>query len=183
MGCGNSKDTVNTNAHGKGKVGSDKNGNIKNSQDFNSVSESNDVMSSEQQRKIDDQSDEKSKGGKGRGHGAKTPREPKEPREPVNEKGYKKRIRQHLREAATGSDIEELEQAVLIFEKNKLEDNGDRTDALERLKFLYLRKELRDAILVDIRRCWTELSPEWRAPTTGPSLVIPWNPQNVCAST
>lgn len=121
MGCGNSKDTVNTNAHGKGKVGSDKNGNIKNSQ--------------------------KSKGGKGRGHGAKTPREPKEPREPVNEKGYKKRIRQHLREAATGSDIEELEQAVLIFEKNKLEDNGDRTDALERLKFLYLRKELRDAIL------------------------------------
>lgn len=32
MGCGNSKDTVNTNAHGKGKVGSDKNGNIKNSQ-------------------------------------------------------------------------------------------------------------------------------------------------------
>ncbi|XP_052700227.1 protein piccolo-like isoform X1 [Crassostrea angulata] len=157
MGCGNSKDTVNTNAHGKGKVGSDKNGNIKNSQDFKSVSESNDVMSSEQQRKIDDQSDEKSKGGKGRGHGAKTPREPKEPREPVNEKGYKgkpqkeigylKRIRQHLREAATGSDIEELEQAVLIFEKNKLEDNGDRTDALERLKFLYLRKELRDAIL------------------------------------
>lgn len=121
MGCGNSKDTVNTNAHGKGKVGSDENGNIKNSQ--------------------------KSKGGKGKGHGAKTPREPKEPREPVNEKGYKKRIRQHLREAATGSDIEELEQAVLIFEKNKLEDNGDRTDALERLKFLYLRKELRDAIL------------------------------------
>lgn len=32
MGCGNSKDTVNTNAHGKGKVGSDENGNIKNSQ-------------------------------------------------------------------------------------------------------------------------------------------------------
>lgn len=32
MGCGNSKETVNTNAHGKGKVGSDKNGNIKNSQ-------------------------------------------------------------------------------------------------------------------------------------------------------
>lgn len=121
MGCGNSKDTVNTNANGKGKVGSDKNGNIKNSQ--------------------------KSKGGRGRGHEAKTPRQPKEPREPVNEKGYKKRIRHHLREAATGSDIEELEQAVVIFEKNNLEDNGDRTDALERLKFLYLRKELRDAIL------------------------------------
>lgn len=34
---------------------------------------------------------QKSKGGKGRGHGAKTPREPKEPREPVNEKGYKVR--------------------------------------------------------------------------------------------
>lgn len=35
---------------------------------------------------------QKSKGGKGRGHGAKTPREPKEPREPVNEKGYKVRL-------------------------------------------------------------------------------------------
>lgn len=34
---------------------------------------------------------QKSKGGKGRGHGAKTPRAPKEPREPVNEKGYKVR--------------------------------------------------------------------------------------------
>lgn len=34
---------------------------------------------------------QKSKGGKGKGHGAKTPREPKEPREPVNEKGYKVR--------------------------------------------------------------------------------------------
>lgn len=34
---------------------------------------------------------QKSKGGKGRGHEAKTPREPKEPRELVNEKGYKVR--------------------------------------------------------------------------------------------
>lgn len=32
MGCGNSKDIVNINVYGKGKVGLDKNGNIKNLQ-------------------------------------------------------------------------------------------------------------------------------------------------------
>lgn len=68
-------------------------------------------------------------------------------KEPVNEKGYKKRIRENLRQAATGSDIEELEHAIELFEKNKLEDNGDLEDAQERLEFLYLRKEIRDAIL------------------------------------
>nr|XP_022333450.1 proteoglycan 4-like isoform X4 [Crassostrea virginica] len=118
MGCGNSKDAVDTKAQGKGKAGADRNGSIKNSQ--------------------------KTKGGKGKGNESKTPRQP---REPVNEKGYKKRIRQNLRQAATGSDIEELEQAIVLFEKNKLEDNGDHADATERLNFLYLRKELRDAIL------------------------------------
>ncbi|XP_052101137.1 uncharacterized protein LOC127735083 isoform X1 [Mytilus californianus] len=68
-------------------------------------------------------------------------------KEPVNEKGYKKRIRENLRQAATGSDIEEIEHAIELFEKNKLEDNGDLEDAQERLEFLYLRKEIRDAIL------------------------------------
>jgi hypothetical protein len=45
-----------------------------------------------------------------------------------------------LRQAATGSDIEEIEHAIALFEKNKLEDNGDLEDAQERLEFLNLRK-------------------------------------------
>ncbi|KAK3097041.1 hypothetical protein FSP39_005809 [Pinctada imbricata] len=69
------------------------------------------------------------------------------PRDPVNEKGYKKRIRENLRQATKRSDIEELENAIHNFEKNKLEDNGDLADAKERLHFLNLRKDLRDAIL------------------------------------
>lgn len=53
---------------------------------------------------------------------------------------FQKRIRENLRQAATGSDIEEIEHAIELFEKNKLEDNGDLEDAQERLEFLYLRK-------------------------------------------
>jgi hypothetical protein len=45
-----------------------------------------------------------------------------------------------LRQAATGSDIEEIKHAIVLFEKNKLEDNGDLEDAQERLEFLNLRK-------------------------------------------
>ncbi|XP_048733175.2 uncharacterized protein LOC125649579 isoform X2 [Ostrea edulis] len=144
MGCGNSKDDVNTKAQGNVKVGSDKNRNTKNSQppDFSTIAESDDVNSTGKKPKsinnIDGQKLERPKGGKGKEN---------EVREPVNEKGYKKRIREQLKQAATNSDTEELEHAIFIFEKNKLEDNGDLTDAKERLRFLYLRKELRDAIL------------------------------------
>ncbi|KAL4227964.1 hypothetical protein ACF0H5_013402 [Mactra antiquata] len=66
---------------------------------------------------------------------------------PVNEKGYKKRIRENLRQAAAGNDIEELERNMEIFVNNRMEDGGDYTEAEDRLDFLLTRKDIRDACM------------------------------------
>ncbi|KAJ8299859.1 hypothetical protein KUTeg_022606 [Tegillarca granosa] len=58
-----------------------------------------------------------------------------------------RRIRENLREATKGIDVDELQNCINAFEKNKLEDNGDLADAKDRLEYLTRRKEIRDAIL------------------------------------
>ncbi|XP_069137906.1 uncharacterized protein [Argopecten irradians] len=83
----------------------------------------------------------------GNGKRQAPPRSNKGNRQSVNEKGYKKRIREQLWQATDGKDEVELENAIAVFEKNKLQDNGDLTDAKEKLAYLNLRKEIRDAIL------------------------------------
>ncbi|OWF47915.1 uncharacterized protein LOC110453762 isoform X2 [Mizuhopecten yessoensis] len=75
------------------------------------------------------------------------PKRNKVDRQPVSEKGYKKRIRDQLWLATDKKDEQELDHAICAFEKNKLEDNGDLTDAKEKLSYLMLRKEIRDAML------------------------------------
>lgn len=65
---------------------------------------------------------------------------------PDDRKGYKKRIRSHLVEVTSGKDIEEIEKAMLRFEKNHLEDCGDWTRANKRVEYLKIKKDLRDAI-------------------------------------
>ncbi|XP_012938687.1 uncharacterized protein LOC101859861 [Aplysia californica] len=64
----------------------------------------------------------------------------------ANDKGYKKRIRTNLIEATRGSSIEELEKAMEKFRQNRLEDCGDLTKAQDRMDFLTLKRDLRDAI-------------------------------------
>ncbi|XP_060594843.1 uncharacterized protein LOC132749161 isoform X2 [Ruditapes philippinarum] len=68
-------------------------------------------------------------------------------KQPVNEKGYKKRIRENLRHAAAGNDIDELQKCMEIFDNNHMEDGGDYTEAEQRLDFLQVRKEIRDACM------------------------------------
>jgi len=51
-----------------------------------------------------------------------------------------KRIRENLRDASAGNDIEALEKAMEVFANNHLEDGGDYTEAEQRMEFLLLRK-------------------------------------------
>ncbi|XP_052796684.1 uncharacterized protein LOC128229072 isoform X2 [Mya arenaria] len=83
------------------------------------------------------------KGAKGRGK--QTQR--KTSKVPVNEKGYKKRIRENLRDATAGNDIEQLEKTMEVFVNNHLEDGGDYSEAETRMEFLLIRKDIRDACL------------------------------------
>ncbi|KAK7491714.1 hypothetical protein BaRGS_00016970, partial [Batillaria attramentaria] len=64
----------------------------------------------------------------------------------ATDKGFKRRVREKLRVATAGHDIEELEKAIDRFERHHLEDCGDYTKAQERLQYLKLRKDLRDSI-------------------------------------
>ncbi|KAL5005340.1 hypothetical protein ScPMuIL_018796 [Solemya velum] len=66
---------------------------------------------------------------------------------PVKERGYKKLIRVKLRDATIGHDMEYLEHAIDVFERNQLEDDDDLADAYDRLEFLHMKKDIRDAIL------------------------------------
>ncbi|KAK3772631.1 hypothetical protein RRG08_008468 [Elysia crispata] len=66
--------------------------------------------------------------------------------EPNDSKGYKKRIRNHLIDVTSGKDIDEIEKAMLKFEKNHMEDCGDWTRAYNRVEYLKMKKDLRDAI-------------------------------------
>ncbi|KAH3840511.1 uncharacterized protein LOC127880251 [Dreissena polymorpha] len=89
---------------------------------------------------------QKSGGGGGGGNQTgQTPR--KKSQAPVDEKGYKKRIRENLREATAGGEIEPLEKCMEIFVNNHLEDGGDFSDAQRRMEFLLIRKEIRDACM------------------------------------
>ncbi|XP_076465637.1 uncharacterized protein LOC143297271 [Babylonia areolata] len=64
----------------------------------------------------------------------------------ATDKGFKRKIREKLREATAGSDIEELEKAMDRFTRQKLDDCGDFSRALDRLEYLRLRRDLRDAV-------------------------------------
>lgn len=66
---------------------------------------------------------------------------------PITEKGYKKRIRENLRDASAGNDIEYLEKCMEVFQNNHLEDGGDYEEAERRLEYLLLKKEIRDACM------------------------------------
>ncbi|RUS72895.1 hypothetical protein EGW08_019340 [Elysia chlorotica] len=66
--------------------------------------------------------------------------------EPNDYKGYKKRIRNHLIDVTSGKDIDEIEKAMSKFEKNHMEDCGDWTRAYNRVEYLKMKKDLRDAI-------------------------------------
>lgn len=45
-----------------------------------------------------------------------------------------------LRDATLGTDVDELDEAIWLFETHELVDNGDLTNALDRLDFLQLRQ-------------------------------------------
>lgn len=64
----------------------------------------------------------------------------------ATDKGFKRKQRQKLQEATAGNDLDELEKAMDRFTKNRLEDCGDFSRALERHEFLRLRRDLRDAV-------------------------------------
>ncbi|CAG5116743.1 unnamed protein product [Candidula unifasciata] len=63
-----------------------------------------------------------------------------------DKQGYKRRIRNDLIRATSGSKIEDIEKNIEKFEKNHMEDCGDLTRAKERLQYLKLKRDLRDAI-------------------------------------
>ncbi|GFO34301.1 kyphoscoliosis peptidase [Plakobranchus ocellatus] len=63
-----------------------------------------------------------------------------------DDKGYKKRIRNHLIEVTSGTDIDEIEKAMEKFEKNHMEDCGDWSRAYSRVEYLKMKRDLRDAI-------------------------------------
>lgn len=67
--------------------------------------------------------------------------------EPIYEPGWKKRVRENLRNAAAGEDIDQLEKCMEIFVNNRLQDGGDLTEAKRRMDFLETRKCLRDACM------------------------------------
>ena len=45
-----------------------------------------------------------------------------------------------MRNASSGTDIEQLEKHMEVFVGNKLEDGGDYAEAEDRLQFLMIRK-------------------------------------------
>lgn len=62
------------------------------------------------------------------------------------ENALEKKIRKNLQECTNSRKLEELQKALDDFDKVDLEDKGDRQRAVERITFLRLRKELKDAI-------------------------------------
>ncbi|XP_061168878.1 lim and transglutaminase domain protein ltd-1-like [Saccostrea echinata] len=62
------------------------------------------------------------------------------------ENAVEKRARKALQQNAHSNDIETLQKALDDFDKVDLEDKGDRHKVEERLTYLNLRKELKDAI-------------------------------------
>ncbi|XP_060062816.1 uncharacterized protein LOC132543342 [Ylistrum balloti] len=165
MGCGGSKDTddsaqkrrTGTNQPSEDNVSIVENQN----EETSYINHNTDDISSKRKRSVNSTSNSKGsnrtsgtgRGGqsnnthKSNGRRQAPPKRDKSNRQSVNEKGYKKRIREQLWQATDGKDEIELENAITAFEKNKLEDNGDLTDAKEKLSYLLLRKEIRDAIL------------------------------------
>ncbi|XP_025078149.1 uncharacterized protein LOC112554554 isoform X1 [Pomacea canaliculata] len=65
----------------------------------------------------------------------------------ITDKGFKLKVREKLRDATEGESIEQLETAMVRFERSHLEDKGDYSRAKERLQYLTLRRDLRDAVL------------------------------------
>ncbi|XP_064609608.1 uncharacterized protein LOC135473673 [Liolophura sinensis] len=63
------------------------------------------------------------------------------------ERAKLRRIRLRLRDATLGTDIDELDEAIWLFETYELVDNGDLTNAVDRLDFLQLRQDLREALV------------------------------------
>ncbi|BFY97300.1 hypothetical protein BsWGS_00340 [Bradybaena similaris] len=63
-----------------------------------------------------------------------------------DKQGYKRRIRSDLVRATSGTSIEAIEKNIEKFEKNRMDDCGDLSRAQERLQYLKLRRDLRDAI-------------------------------------
>ncbi|XP_041375677.1 uncharacterized protein LOC121388427 [Gigantopelta aegis] len=59
----------------------------------------------------------------------------------ANDKGYKKRLREKLRTATAGHEIDVLEKTISQFERARLEDCGDYTKAQNRLRYLKLRRD------------------------------------------
>ncbi|XP_071100654.1 uncharacterized protein [Haliotis cracherodii] len=64
----------------------------------------------------------------------------------ANDKGYKRRVREKLKTSTGGGDIEDLEKMIALFERSRLEDCGDLTRAKERLRYLKLKRDLRDSM-------------------------------------
>ncbi|XP_046544246.1 LOW QUALITY PROTEIN: uncharacterized protein LOC124254478 [Haliotis rubra] len=64
----------------------------------------------------------------------------------ANDKGYKRRVRERLKTSTGGSDMEDLEKMIALFERSRLEDCGDLTRAKERLRYLKLKRDLRDSM-------------------------------------
>lgn len=56
--------------------------------------------------------------------------------------GYYRQFRKNMVEASDGNDFYELDRAIVLFEKHRLEDRGDLTRAKERREFLKLKKGL-----------------------------------------
>lgn len=50
------------------------------------------------------------------------------------------KVREKLRDATEGESIEQLETAMVRFERSHLEDKGDYSRAKERLQYLTLRR-------------------------------------------
>ncbi|KAK7115656.1 uncharacterized protein [Littorina saxatilis] len=64
----------------------------------------------------------------------------------ATDKGFKRRVREKLKEATQGKDIDELDKAMDRFKRHKLDDCGDWTKAVDRMEMLTLRRDLRDAV-------------------------------------
>ncbi|ESP05579.1 hypothetical protein LOTGIDRAFT_228104 [Lottia gigantea] len=64
----------------------------------------------------------------------------------AHEKGYKRMVRQKMIDATSGHDLQELHKTIENFEKQKLDDCGDLRRAKEKLQYLTLKRDLRDAI-------------------------------------
>ncbi|XP_033750524.1 uncharacterized protein LOC117334818 isoform X2 [Pecten maximus] len=151
MGCGGSKDT--DESAKKPRTNQPAEDNVSNVENQTEETSEKKSVNSNNNSKGGNRTSGRGRGGqsnnayKSNGKRQAPPKSNKGNRQSVNEKGYKKRIREQLWQATDGKDELELENAIAAFEKNKLQDNGDLTDAKEKLAYLNLRKEVRDAIL------------------------------------